>query len=241
MTETSADPEEGSDFDLARDEDEEAQAVSDWEEEQAHMPAIDHTRAVPLADAEQEPLENLIARILHQDEQALAGLYDRLGGSVYSLALQITRQVGSAEEVLQDVFWQVWRQAPRFDAARGSVAAWVLTIARSRALDAARGQLRTPQGQLSAHEELDDYLQSDDAGPQDLLFAAQQGSRLQAALERLDPLRRQLVSLSFYRGLTQQEIAEHTGLPLGTVKSHLRRSLAALREALGSDVAPFQN
>ena len=75
-----------------------------------------------------------------------------------------------------------------------------------------------------------------DAGPQDLLWAAQQGSRLKAALEGLDPLRRQLVSLSFCRDLTHQEISEQTGLPLGTVKSHLRRSIATLRESLGADV-----
>jgi RNA polymerase sigma-70 factor (ECF subfamily) len=193
--------------------------------------------AASSADAKNETLETLIARVMQQDELAFAALYERLSGPVYSLALQISRNVACAEEVLQDVFWQVWRQAPRFDVARGSVPAWVLTITRSRALDAARSRMRAPQTQLSAQDEIDDYLPSPDAGPQDLLFAAQQGSRLKAALEGLDPLRRQLVSLSFYRDLTHQEISEQTGLPLGTVKSHLRRSVAALREALGADVA----
>lgn len=193
--------------------------------------------AASLADAKNETLENLIARVMQQDELAFAALYERLSGPVYSLALQISRNVACAEEVLQDVFWQVWRQAPRFDAARGSVPAWVLTITRSRALDAARSRMRAPQTQPSAQEEIDDCLPSPDAGPQDLLFAAQQGSRLKVALERLDPLRRQLVSLSFYRDLTHQEISEQTGLPLGTVKSHLRRSIASLRETLGADVA----
>jgi RNA polymerase sigma-70 factor (ECF subfamily) len=153
--------------------------------------------AVSLVDAEKETLESLIARVMHQDEQALAALYDRLCGPVYSLALRITRNVASAEEVLQDVFWQVWREAPRFDGERGSVTSWVLTIARSRALDAARRRMRTPQAQASLPQEMDEYLPSHDAGPEDLLFAAQQGSRLKAALEGLDSLRRQLVSLSF--------------------------------------------
>ena len=186
---------------------------------------------------ETDSLTDLIEKVMRQDELALSSLYARLSGAVFSLALQITRNSASAEEVLQDVFWQVWRQAPRFDSTRGSVPAWVLTITRSRALDAARSHMRTPQAHTQASEELDDCIPSADAGPQDLLFAAQQGSRLQTALEALDPLRRQLVSLSFYRGLTQQEIADQTGIPLGSVKSHLRRSLLTLRDALGVDVS----
>jgi RNA polymerase sigma-70 factor (ECF subfamily) len=186
---------------------------------------------------EADSLTDLIEKVMRQDELALSSLFARLSGAVFSLALQITRNSASAEEVLQDVFWQVWRQAPRFDSTRGSVPAWVLTITRSRALDAARSQMRTPQAHSQASEEMDVCIPSADAGPQDLLFAAQQGSRLQIALEALDPLRRQLVSLSFYRGLTQQEISDQTGIPLGSVKSHLRRSLLTLRDALGVDVA----
>ena len=193
----------------------------------------------PVAEFDTDSLEQLIQRVMHQDEQALAVLYTRLSAPVFSLAMQITRNVSCAEEVLQDVFWQVWRQAPRFDVARGSVPAWVLTITRSRALDTLRSILRTPQAQASTPDAVDEFLPSPEAGPQDLLFAAQQGSRLKVALEQLDPLRRQLVSLSFYRGLTQQEIADQTGLPLGTVKSHLRRSIGTLREALGVDFSPL--
>lgn len=233
MTETGPLPEVDDDFVPPEGEASDS-SVDDWGDAHDPVPAT----AATLDGAQTESLENLIARVMHQDENALAALYARLSAQVFSLALQITRSVGSAEEVLQDVFWQVWRQAPRFDRARGSVPAWVLTIARSRALDAARSQMRSPHAHASAQEAFDEGLPSPDPGPQDLLFAAQQGSRLKAALEALDPLRRQLVSLSFYRGLTQQEISEQTGLPLGTVKSHLRRSMATLREVIGSDVAP---
>lgn len=232
MTETGPQPED--DDVLPPDVEASDSGDDDWDEALDPVPAA----AAPFDGAPGESLESLIARVMHQDENALAALYGRLNAPVFSLALQITRSVGSAEEVLQDVFWQVWRQAPRFDRARGSVPAWVLTIARSRALDAARSQMRMPHAHASAQDEFDEGLPSPDPGPQDLLFAAQQGSRLQAALEGLDPLRRQLVSLSFYRGLTQQEISDQTGLPLGTVKSHLRRSMATLREVIGSDVAP---
>jgi RNA polymerase sigma factor (sigma-70 family) len=114
------------------------------------------------------------------------------------------------------------------------VRAWVLTIARSRAIDAARVRRREAE-MWDSHDlaDLHDTLVSEADGPPDLLAAAQEGSALQQALLGLDPLRRQLVSLNFFRGMTQQEIADHTGLPLGTVKSHLRRSLIALGQALG--------
>ena len=185
-----------------------------------------------------ESLEQLVGLVMRQNEAALAALYQRLNGRVYSLAFRITRNQGAAEEVLQDVFWHVWQQAPRFDPSRGSAIAWVLTMTRSRALDAARRLFRPGQAQTQSSQDMDDLLASPDAGPQDLLFAAQQGSRLQAAMENLDPLRRQLISLSFYLGQTQQEIADHTGLPLGTVKSNLRRGLLALRAALGESLSP---
>lgn len=182
-----------------------------------------------------DALAELVARVMDQDERALARLYEQLSGQVYAICLRVTGDVSRAEEVLEDVFWQVWRQAPRFCADRGNVRAWVMTMARSRAIDAARSRRRDREfwdgRDLS---DLDDTLDNGEAGPQDLLAAAQEGSRLHQALLGLDPVRRQLVSLSFFRGMTQLEIAEHTGLPLGTVKSHLRRSLIALGQALGA-------
>ncbi len=202
-------------------------------------PEPEADRGALVAALDDDALAALIARIMNQDERALATLYQQLSSQVYALVLRVTRQVGVAEEVLEDVFWQVWRQAPRFTSQRGSVRAWVLTIARSRAIDAARSRGRDlkiwDQRDLS---EMDDSLPSDAAGPPDLLAAAQAGSQLHQALLGLDPLRRQLVSLSFFHGMTHQEIAEHAGLPLGTVKSHLRRSLIALGEALGGSAQP---
>lgn len=184
-------------------------------------------------ESSDEELALLVGRVVDQDEAALASLYEQFSGRVYSLVFHITRDSQAAEEVLQDVFWQVWRQAPRFDAQRGSVRGWVCTMARSRALDAYRSQKRDVL--LMSGPTTDEFLDgmaSAEPGPQDLLAAAQEDSRLQSALKSLEPLRRQLVSLSFYRGLTHQEIADVTGLPLGTVKSHLRRSLAVLGAAL---------
>jgi RNA polymerase sigma-70 factor (ECF subfamily) len=182
------------------------------------------------AVADEARLQAWIARIVRQDQQALADLYEMTAGRVYGLALRITRHVQTAEEVTEDAFWQVWRQAPRFDAVRGSVLAWILTITRSRALDALR---RCDRAEPLDEEGLADVQTEND--PQDLLAAVQRQHRLHAALRDLDPLPRQLLALAFFRGLSHEEIAQHMSLPLGTVKSHIRRALLRLRQLLGAD------
>jgi RNA polymerase sigma-70 factor (ECF subfamily) len=199
-----------------------------------HDPAAGARAALETLD--NAALAALISRVMRQDEAALASLYEQLSGRVYAVALHITRQVACAEEVLQDTFWQVWRQAPRFDAERGSAVAWVLMMARSRALDALRSRARDPV-QAHAQSDEDDEAGADEAAadPLDLLDSVRREGALHAQLALLDPLRRQLIALAFFRGMTHDEIADHTGLPLGTVKSHFRRTLAALQAALGPD------
>jgi RNA polymerase sigma factor (sigma-70 family) len=185
-----------------------------------------------LDDAE---LAGLVLRVCAQHEASLARLYEATSGRVYGLVLRVVRNTAVAEEVVEDVFWQVWREAPRFDAGRGKVMAWLLAIARSRAIDALRRQDR-----VRAHEQAvddDETLQSladhdHDQGPEDLVAAAQHHTRLLALLATLEPLQRQLLSLAFFRGCTHEEIAAQTGLALGTVKSHIRRTLAALKGQL---------
>ncbi len=179
----------------------------------------------PAAAAEPR-LREWIARIVDQDQDALAALYDELFGPVYGLALKITRQAPLAEEVAQDVFWQIWRQAPRYDAARGSALAWIMTIARSRALD----ELRRADSKLCELEpETLASLDSGGDGPEEWLSMFQQSQIAHEALARLDPVPRRLLSLAFLRGLSHDEIASLAGMPLGTVKTHIRRGLAKLR------------
>jgi RNA polymerase sigma-70 factor (ECF subfamily) len=213
------------------------QGLPGAEEEATEAPEA----AEPVQDAEgaltrplnATELADLIGRVVDQDQAAMASLYDALSGRVYASALHITRQVAMAEEVMQDTFWQIWRQAPRFDPARGTALAWVLNMARSRALDAMRSAQRDPVGAaLSAPEAESEDTAGD---PLDLLASARRDSLLHQTLSSLDPLKRQLIALAYYRGLTQDEIAAQTGMPLGTVKSHLRRTLAALRQALGQE------
>lgn len=188
---------------------------------------VESIRAYPARAATEAELCGWIARIVARDEGALGELYEALVGRVYGLALRITRNVQTAEEVTEDVFWQAWRQAPRFESGRGTAVAWVMTIARSRALDALR---RVEHAESLSDEE--DSRADEAAGPEDLLAAAEAGSQLQVALQALEPLPRQLVALAFFRGLSHEEISDHTGLPLGTVKSHIRRALGRLRESL---------
>jgi RNA polymerase sigma factor (sigma-70 family) len=185
---------------------------------------------------EEGRLQEWIARVVDRDQQALESIYQAMLGRVYGLALRITRRADLAEEVVEDTFWQVWRQAPRFDPARGNGAAWIMTKARSRALDAVR---RIDLAECEAEPEK--WLEIEIGGgrdPQDLLVAMQEGHRVQAALGGLDAVPRQLLALAYFRGLSHDEIASHTGLPLGTVKSHIRRALLTLRQILGSHADP---
>lgn len=204
-------------------------ADNDWDQADQDQPA-ETPGTVPADEAQ---LQSWITAIVDQDQSALERLYDCLVEQVYGLALRITGRVQIAEEVAQDTFWQVWRQAPRFDPARGSVRAWVMTMARSRALDALR-QLDSKQTELE-EETLAALAAPAAQRPADLLGAVQQGHLLHAALAQLEPLPRQLLALAFFRGLSHDEIAESCGLPLGTVKSHIRRALQSMQHLLTAD------
>jgi RNA polymerase sigma-70 factor (ECF subfamily) len=194
-----------------------------------------------------DQLAGLVLRVCDQHEPSLARLYGATSGRVYGLVMRIVRQAPLAEEVVEDVFWQVWREAPRFDATRGKVMAWLLAIARSRAIDALRRNERVRATEVAVDG--DDALQAmardpavreDNSDPFDLVGAAQHHARLTALLAGLEPLPRQLLSLAFFRGCTHEEIAEHTGIALGTVKSHIRRTLIALRAQLAPHVSNLE-
>ncbi|HEV8692462.1 MAG TPA: sigma-70 family RNA polymerase sigma factor, partial [Ideonella sp.] len=183
---------------------------------------------LPLDDA---ALCALIGRIGGHDDKALAALYDATSPRVFGLVGRIVSDAALAEEVVEDTYWQVWRQAPRFDAARGRPLTWLLAMARSRAIDALRRRER------KAHVTLEDEEQAalcdeQSAGPPDLLAATRGEHLLHQALAALDAQPRQLIALAFFRGLTHEEIASCTGLPLGTVKSQIRRSLQTLKQRL---------
>jgi RNA polymerase sigma factor (sigma-70 family) len=195
--------------------------------------------AEQFAGLEEKGLEELIALIVEQDQAAFSALFKAMSARVHGLALRITSSVQLAEEVTEDVFFQVWRQAPRFDPTRGTVRAWILTIARSRALDARRSLPPFDYQGDTATDSLDNQDGQNDLP--DLLSAIEQKNSLYQALESLETVPRQLIALSFFKGLSHEEIAGHTGLPLGTVKSHLRRAIIHLREILTEQIKALTN
>jgi RNA polymerase sigma-70 factor (ECF subfamily) len=175
-------------------------------------------------------LTALIARMAANNEAALGEFYDATLGKVYGLALRITGRPDAAEDVAAEVYHQAWRQAERYDAARGRPLTWLLTMVHSRALDSLRRRDEAeshPEPETLAEPAIDPR-----ADPLDLLLGVERDSAVHVALQLASPIQRQLLALAFYRDLSHQEIADHTGLPLGTVKTHLRKGLLALQAAL---------
>ena len=178
---------------------------------------------------------NVLVLQMHSGQQrALEQFYDATVGRAYALAVRMLRSREDAEEVVCDAYAQAWANAGKFDPERANAMGWLLMICRSRALDRLRqrrSRLATGTAEL---QELDDI--ADPAPrPDELLTLLQDGSRVHKALAALPEDRRRLVGMAFLDGLSHQEIATATGLPLGTVKSHVKRALASLRAALGED------
>lgn len=184
--------------------------------------------AVALADDQR--LAALIARLVARDEHALAEFYDGTVRRVHAVVLRFTQDTALAEEVVGDAYWQAWCQAPRFDPARGQPLTWLLSIARSRAIDAWRRNRRFDTQHVPDSAELAEHVAADSAGePPALLDATVEARRLHSALARLKSWERELLVLAFFGDLTYDEIARRTALPLGTVKTRIRRSLLRLR------------
>lgn len=181
-------------------------------------------------DSQSELLTSLIQRMASGDEAALGRFYDMTLSRVYGLALRISGRRDLAEEVCVETFWQCWREAVRYDARRGQPLAWLMMMTRSRALDALRRL--EPLAYSPDPEVLIDGEACPEGSPLDQLLAVEQSSALNHALADLTPVQRQMLALAFYRDLSHQEISEQTGLPLGTVKSHLKRAQEHLRRAL---------
>ena len=172
-----------------------------------------------------------LGRMARGDHQALAELYDRHARPVFSLALRILQERTEAEDVAQEVFAQAWAQAARYDTGRGAVAAWLLNMTRSRAIDRLRAKRSRPDNAVDAGAALD---QMPGAGvPQDTqLLSAEQVGRLRNALQELPALQRIALELAYYEGLTHSENADRLEQPLGTVKTRIRQAMIKLRESM---------
>jgi RNA polymerase sigma factor (sigma-70 family) len=192
------------------------------------------------ASADTPGLESLVGAMAAGDDAALSVLYQDTVAQVFAIARGVLRSKEDAEEIVCDVYTHAWLRASSFDAGRGSVMAWLAVMARNRALD----RLRQRRDLVSLDDERSDAggapLMIDASGPEQILARFQSGTAVHRALKSLTPQRRQLLSLAFFQGLSHQEIADTVGLPLGTVKSHVRRALAALQCELAHTQTGFR-
>jgi len=190
------------------------------------QPAIDTAET----RARDQDLISLVQRVATGDQSALATLYDTTNRLVYGLVLRVLGDVSSAEEVLLDVYTQVWRQAASYDANRGAPLAWLTTIARSRAID----RLRSGWQDQRRKESLD-VLGDTPAGaasPEEMTVASERQKFVREALDSLTPEQREVIELAYYSGLSHSEIAAKLNQPLGTVKTRTRLGMMKLRETL---------
>jgi RNA polymerase sigma-70 factor (ECF subfamily) len=180
-------------------------------------------------------LEALVLQIAAGDKQALSRLYEHTVAQVFAIARGILRSKEDAEEVVCDVYVHVWQQAADYDASRGNVMAWLIIMAKNRAIDAMRKRRASVSLDDDREQGLVATLATEGDGPDQVLAKFQSGTAVHRALASLTPLRRRLLGLAFFRGLSHQEIAEAVGMPLGTVKSHVRRALASMQAALAAE------
>lgn len=164
-------------------------------------------------------------------EQALGELYDATLGKVFGVAVRIVGDSTAAEDVVTDVYYDAWKNAARYDQVRGRPITWLLTICRNRALDEYRRESSAARKvKTAAMMNVPDLADEPDA----LLQATEENHVVHALLAAISPDDRQLIALSYFKGLSHQQIADHTDLPLGTVKSRIRRALNTLGEAVPS-------
>jgi RNA polymerase sigma-70 factor (ECF subfamily) len=187
-------------------------------------------RMHPAAESQAEDV-SCLRRIASGDQGGAASLYDRHARPLYSLILRIVGDETEAEDLLQDVFAQAFRQAARYDATRGAVAAWLLMMARSRAIDKVRARRTRFEGRTGAEQPLDEMPDSQPDAASAMLDE-EQTRIVRQALGDLPLLQRMAIELAYYEGLSHTEIAERLEQPLGTVKTRIRLGLLKLRDAL---------
>ena len=176
----------------------------------------------------------ILAAVAGGSTDALERLYDRFASTAYGLARRILAQPDLAEEVVQDVFAQVWRDARRYDAARASVAGWIVLLTRTRAIDRLRARRARPDQDRGLEPAAVAPIAAAERSPEQVAISSEDARSVRAALEELPGEQRSLVDLAYYEGLTHSEIAARTGLPLGTIKTRLRAAMTTLRGALGT-------
>ena len=179
---------------------------------------------------------DLLARVAKRERAAFEALYDRYANILYASALKFVKEDADAQDVVQDVFIQIWDKAKLYDPAKGKPLTWALTLTRNRAID----RIRAIQRRTRLRDEFEQETVVDEsAGVREALSgvdASEKGQILRTAVNQLSPQQKKVIELAYFSGLTQTEIAEKLGEPLGTVKARARRGLMKLKELLGNQL-----
>lgn len=174
-------------------------------------------------------LAGLISGVAIGDRQAYRRLYDATSPKLFAIALRMLREEGRAEDVLQDSFVNVWNSAASYNPSLSAPMTWMVTIVRNRALDYIR---RVDPRTVELDDDLSAVLESDQPSPADLAASGQDAVALQRCLKRLDASQRQVIAFAYFQGLTHSELATTLGIPIGTVKTWIRRGLEKMRRCL---------
>lgn len=175
--------------------------------------------------------EDLLERVARGDRKAVLALYDRFGSTVFAVALRVTGNRGEAEDITQEVFTRAWKEAVTFDRARGSAAAWLITLARNRAIDLVRSRSRRVRHEDEQSTE-EPVLVEMPTSPEAAVGDAERAAAVRVALDALRPEQRQVLELAYFNGLSHSEIAERLQQPLGTVKTRIALAVKRLRDEL---------
>ena len=178
---------------------------------------------------------DLVERIAQGDETALGELHDRYAGLLLALARRVLGDAEEAEDVVQDVFVQIWNQARRYDSSRASVSTWLSLIVRSRSIDRLRSRQVKERTAKAAHEEKSEIDTSPDGDSN--VLEDERRQRIRHELGALPEEQRQVLEYAFFQGLTQSEISEQHGIPLGTVKTRTLLAMKKMRAALAADIS----
>ena len=184
----------------------------------------------PISTADLEFEIDLLKRTGEGDRRSFEQLYERYSGVLFSTAYRILTDQTAAEDAIQDVFVQIWEKAPLYDSARGKPLTWAVTMTRNKAIDRLRSQQRRNRlrDEMETHASI--FEEFSDRSSLDEVQSAEKGEMIRRAIQQLSKEQRQAIDLAFFSGLSQSEIAERIGEPLGTIKARIRRGMMKLKE-----------
>lgn len=184
------------------------------------------------ADLQLEAEVALLQKVARGDRRSFEELYQRFSGVLFSTAYRVLNNQEAAEDVLQDVFVQIWEKAPLYDPARGKPMTWAVTLTRNKSIDRLRSTQRRSRLQDDFQRESDSFEKFDDRNSFELVSAGETNDLVREVMKKLSTDQREAIELAFFSSMTQIEIAERLGEPLGTIKARIRRGMMRLRELL---------